>query len=143
MKVIDVAEKHPAFDIPNGLGQSLIAAGTHKLFVPVAHLFKPANTTWWVTRGHQLEDVEFSPEIRFRCDTCNSGIGVMSGPTAQTQKFTHCRIHEDVPQDIQRQYKDMRANWEKRFGSKKGQSSVSGFTPRVVGGVDQYEHFGV
>src|SRR5690242_19530183 len=119
MKVIDVAEKFPVFDVPTGLAVSLIAAGTHKQFIPTPKPAPAAKTTWWIVRGQQIEDYEFPPEIRYRCDTCGGHIGVMQGPTVErTQKFLHCKTQESVPDDIQRQYREMRQSWEKRFGGK-------------------------
>jgi hypothetical protein len=111
MKIVDVAEQHPPFDVPSGLAESLIAAGTHKQFISS----KPKTIqrlTWRACRGARIEDVLDAPFIAYKCDGCGNN-GQMSGPTChRTQTVRCCGVSTKVPDGIAKQFVQFRQEWE-------------------------------
>jgi hypothetical protein len=111
MKVVDVAEQHPPFDVPSGLAQSLIAAGTHKQYVSN----KPKTQqqlTWKACRGSEYNGVLEPPFIFYRCSGCSNS-GQISGPTChRTQTVRCCGSQAKVPDDIAEQFAKLRKEYE-------------------------------
>ena len=111
MKLVDVAEQHPPFDVPSGLAAGLIAAGTHKQYVSN----KPKTVqrlTWRACRGARIEDVFDAPFITYKCDGCGNS-GQISGPSChKTQVVRCCGVSTKVPDDIAKQFVQFRQEWE-------------------------------
>jgi hypothetical protein len=132
MKLIDIEEKHPPFDVASGMAAALIAAGTAKKYEPLVPASVP-NTTWKATEGYRGPDHVESPVIRYSCASC--GIrGTMSGPSCEkTQKFHHCGTSESVPEDVQRTFRVLRIAWDRTHKSQKSQVSAFTSDPNNIG----------
>jgi hypothetical protein len=121
MKLIDVEEKHPPFDVASGQAEALLATGKVKKYdTSLKEALTPYHvTTFRVMTGHQVEDYQFPPEIGWTCGHC--GPGRISGPNAHKQRIYHVPPHgfvEEIPSDIATQFIAARKAWEKRFGKK-------------------------
>lgn len=107
MKLIDKQHKHPPFDAPAGMAESLISAGTAERYVEPTPKKLAPSSSWRV-----VEDPMYANDgvHTYRCyilATCSTCGGAMraAGPTAhRTQTFRHCGVNEEVPQDIRREY---------------------------------------
>jgi hypothetical protein len=111
MKLVDVEEKFPPFDVPSGLAAGLIAAGTHKQYVSN----KPKTVqrlTWRACRGPEYNGVLEPPFIFYRCEGCTNS-GQMSGPTChRTQIVRCCGAQAKVPDEIAEKFVALRKEYE-------------------------------
>ena len=111
MKLIDVEELHPPFDVPSGQAEALIATGKCKQYITN----KPKTVqrlTWRVCRGARIEDVLDAPFITYKCDGCGNS-GQMSGPTChKTQVARCCGASTKVPAGIADRFAQLRKEYE-------------------------------
>lgn len=112
MKLVDIKHFHSPFDVPAGLGASLIASGNFEQYVPPAAPTRIPNTTWQVKSGTSLISDNSEPCIVYSCTSCGDK-GMLTGPTAErTQVARHCGVTEQVPPEIQAEYRKLRRLWD-------------------------------
>ena len=120
MRIVNLDGNTPPYDVASGLGQALIQSKVAKLYEP-PRLERSPNTAWLVVDGSRVDDYQYPPEIAFSCSSCGNK-GRSSGPTVeQSQKFSHCGIHEQVPAAIKKEFRTRRDKWNKLY-LKKGQT---------------------
>jgi hypothetical protein len=112
MKLVDVDELKPPFDVASGMAEALIATGKVKRYAPVIPAKLP-KTTWQAREGYRGQDYVESPVIVYACASCGSR-GELSGPTCEEpQRLSHCNTSEAVPADVQRAFRVLRIAWDR------------------------------
>lgn len=112
MKLIDIKELNPPYDLPKGLGEALIASGLAKKYEPFTPAALP-NTTWKACEGYRGRDYVEAPRIVFSCSSCGNR-GQMEGPNCEkTQSFVHCDTTEFVPAEVKKEFRRLRDAWDR------------------------------
>jgi hypothetical protein len=112
MKLIDVEEKFPPFDLPTGLAVERIESGKFKQYIPADKPKPVQQLTWRVFRGEENRGVLDPPFITYHCASCCNG-GQMSGPSChKTQVARCCGGFTTVPSDIAERFVALRKEYE-------------------------------
>jgi hypothetical protein len=118
MKLTNV--KGDVFDAPTSTGKALIAAGLATEVLPEPAAIPIPNTTWAVLHTPMLSNDgvnSFPCSIYATCKTCG-GKSQTAGPRAHRTHFRHCRISEQPPDHIAREYEAALAEPRKQADAK-------------------------
>jgi hypothetical protein len=117
MRIQDVEHKFGPFDKSSAEGAYLISTGKFEKYVPPYNAPVP-DLKWFAAPGERIEDTQWPPFIGYSCGVCGSK-GRISGPSSTAQTVRHCLIAESVPEDVAARFNELRADYLKRFPTKK------------------------
>lgn len=126
MKLIDVQELHPPFDVPSGMAAGLLAGPEPKFkqYIPPSDdkPKKQQDLSWAAKPGARVEGIWDSPYIVCHCKTCGD-TAIFTGSTChRTQIQRCCGGSSKVPEHIAAEYAALRKAWEPKH--KKYRESV-------------------
>jgi hypothetical protein len=94
------------YNVPQEVGQKLVAAGLAVEVVAPVEPVRNANVTWQVVDGAKVGDFLYPPEIKAFCSGCGNPQWQSSnkGTAHLTMKYRHCGRLEEVPAHIAEEY---------------------------------------
>jgi len=94
------------YNVPQEVGQKLVAAGLATEVVAPVEPVRYANVTWQVVDGAKVGDFLYPPEIKAFCSGCGNPQWQSSnkGTAHLSMKYRHCGRLEEVPTHIAEQY---------------------------------------